>query len=604
MKSQSEALLTTAAARAWGRLGVHRRAGVAAPLFSLWTRHSIGVGEIPDLVPFARWMNEAGLSLLQLLPLNDVGNDFMPYSSQSSFALDPLYLSLERLWGVDPRPWGDDMAELRRRFPTSTARVNYGVKAAKEALLRRQFNSRRWAGVDRFEAFQRRARYWLRDYALFRVLKKEFQGRSWTEWEPSLRDRHPDALERVATHQASDLLFESWLQWQLYEQCVDVRVRLAEMGVQVMGDLPFLVSGDSADVWAHPQYFKRHLASGAPPDMYVAQGQRWGMPAYDWEAMALHGYDYLVEKIRAAEVLYGLYRVDHMIGVFRLYTIPVSQPLTDGGLYGAYDPPEERDWEAHGRRLLEAMLGASPLLPCGEDLGVVPACSDRVLAEMGIPGLDVVRWKRDWQSGTFLPAENYRLNAVAVLSTHDTSTAWGWWVEEAGTVDEALVIQRCPSRGLDPAFVVSQIFDLVHSSSGRLRFRSDITTEEDLAWRLGRPAAHLKDFLEWFRQSTQEQPSYAQRVGSSLKSRQPSWVSDSLDFVLNTPSVFSIQLLQDWLDLNHALPGAPAEVRINVPGTVGAENWSWRMPFAVEELAFRADTPGIRKKVVASGRLP
>ena len=573
------------AARQWAALGARRRAGVCAPLFSLHSSRSVGIGEIPDLGLLIDWCVLTGQSLLQLLPLNDVGYDFAPYSAKSSFALDPMYLSLRDLIGVDTRAFAGAIDGLARLFPRGK-RVNYGVKGAKVSLLWDLFR-RADKSLPAFERFRAAQRYWLRDDALYKVLKGRFQGRGWEEWDEPFRWRHPAALEQLAKDEADALLFQEWLQWQLFEQFRAVKRHAGARGVFIMGDLPFLVARDSADVWAHPDYFKLDLSSGAPPDLYFAGGQRWGMPPYRWDAMAARDHDYLVEKLRYAENFYHLYRIDHVIGVFRLYTIPLSAPAERGGLDGTFDPPDERQWEDHGTRLLRVMLNATSMLPCGEDLGVVPACSNPTLARLGIPGLDVQRWARDW--GTTYdfrdPAQN-RKNACAVVSTHDMSNVSAWWEEEAGTVDDYFFRLKCAERRMDADGLRRRLFDAEPAAPGRLRWNPHLRDVPALVRKLERREEDVRDFIDLFLGSHDEKERFWRRLGGAGPAPQkatPAFVRNALESAGRSAAVFSVQLIFDWLSVDRPLPGRPGDYRVNYPGSVGPHNWSVLCPLSLDD---------------------
>lgn len=582
MRPDYNAFLRGPARAQWERLGLARRAGTCVPLFSLHSARSIGIGEFTDLKPMADWLVKTGQSLLQLLPLNDVGFDFAPYSAKSSFALDPMYLSLSGLRGVDLRPFKSEIAALAARFPIGP-RVNYGIKGAKLELLRRIFERVTMETASQ-EEFRHAARYWLRDDALYKVLKDRHQGKSWEDWEPSYRDRDPQALAGLAAAESHAIAFHEWAQWQAFEQMRDAKAYAAAEGVQIMGDMPFLVARDSADVWAHPSYFKRHLSAGAPPDMYFAGGQRWGMPPYDWSAMAAKDYEYLREKLRYAENFYGLFRVDHVIGVFRLFTIPVDAPADRGGLDGAFDPPNENEWEEHGRRILSVMLESTSMLPCGEDLGVVPACSYKVLSETSIPGLEVQRWCRDW-SGTkeFKAPESYRPNACAVASTHDMTPLSDWWTGEAGTVDDYFFRLKCGDRGFSYDALREKLFD--PPQYGRLRWRQGMT-EQGILEALGLPAESAQDFLGIFRDTFEERARYARLLGLSGEppvEATPGFAAAALTAVGQTSAIFAVQLFFDWLALDAAVAKA-GNWRVNLPGTVGPENWSVVSPLPLEKM--------------------
>jgi 4-alpha-glucanotransferase len=224
-------------------------------------------------------------------------------------------------------------------------------------------------------------------------------------------------------------------------------VRFGQRGL-LKGDLPVLVSRDSADVWAHPAFFKLDFAAGAPPDMYCAKGQRWGMPTYRWDNISRDGYTYIKEKTALRREF--LRRAAHR---------PRGRPFPhlEHTLFRSPGEPgiewivrsfDENLWEEHGRRILGVLIKNTRMLLCAEDLGVIPACCTRVLLEFGIPGNDVQRWVKDWnRRHDFLPGAEYRRLSVAMLSTHDTTNWKAWWLYEAGTVDEGLFSRKCLDRG-------------------------------------------------------------------------------------------------------------------------------------------------------------
>jgi 4-alpha-glucanotransferase len=140
---------------------------------------------------------------------------------------------------------------------------------------------------------------------------------------------------------------------------------------------------------------------------------------------------YLKEKLKYAENFYDLFRIDHVVGIFRIWKIPISEPLKNKGKNGFFDPEDERIWERYGQKILLKMIKSTKMLPCAEDLGTIPSCCPKVLRKLGIPGISVQRWTKNWQFGRFIKPENYNLLSVATLSTHDTSNFLDWWENEA-----------------------------------------------------------------------------------------------------------------------------------------------------------------------------
>lgn len=610
MKTHQEAykfLLNTPTGRQWAALGARRRAGVATPLFSLYSTKSVGIGELPDLKLLVDWAADAGLSVVQLLPMNDVGFDFAPYSAQSSFALEPMYLRLDELRGVDAAAFREEISTLRDGFPTGRERVNYGIKAAKLNLLWEMFRAGGGARPAELRRYVEANRFWLEDYALFKALKEKYHERGWESWDEPFARKEPAALERFASQHRDRMEFYRWLQWQIYEQFRDAAAYAEERGVGFMGDIPFLVSRDSVDVWAHQDYFKLHLSSGAPPDLFFATGQRWGMPPYDWPKIAARGYDYLIEKMRTAQNYYRYFRIDHVVGIFRLWTIRLDEPAESAGLKGEFDPKDERLWEDQGRRLLKVMIDATDMVPCAEDLGVVPKCSYTVLRELGIPGMEVQRWTRDFEKTLdFLPPDKFRAVALATAGTHDTTSLRGWWEHEIGSIDEELFKRKMKDRGISYDAVRDQLFDRARSAHGRLRWRRDIKDTGHVAWILQRPEKDLADVMEMYRHTFDERERfwrYAGLEGPVEDAATPRLVKATLRKANETVSVLAVHLLQDWLSLGNFWDKDPWTYRINFPGTSGDWNWTLVVPIPLEELRTLPINPIIREINESTGRI-
>jgi 4-alpha-glucanotransferase len=581
--------LKSACAKAWKKAGAKRRAGVTTPLFSVYSRKSIGIGEAPDLKALVDWCKAAGLSIIQLLPLNDVGFEFRPYDSQSSLALDPMYLSLDGLLGCELESFTQDIAKLRKKFPAGKGRVDYGVKKAKLEALRRIFDHPSTSRAEKkFKSYLKAHSAWLEDYALYKTLKNKFGHAGWMDWPEEFRGKAPAAIKKTAKESAEEVLFHKWLQWQLFEQFADAKKYAAKNGVLLMGDMPFLVSRDSADVWAKQEYFKLDRSSGAPPDLYFAQGQRWGMPPYDWARIAADGYGYLIRKMQYVEEFFDLYRIDHFVGMFRLWTIDLFEPVENAGLRGRFDPEDDRLWKEHGRKILDAMAENTSMLPCAEDLGVVPKCSYEILDEYKIPGSDVQRWIRNWgKDYHFKAGDSYRPHGMAMLSTHDTSAFCAWWENEAGTVDEWFFRKKCQDAHIHFEDIAAMLFNPSVPVHGRLRWRPDIDSAGQLLAILRKNKDEAWHLVDAFMSSYNERQLYWHHVGMhghpGHKASQE-FVRKALETVNAANSVFSLQILQDWLALGEYKERDSWEYRINVPGSMGPQNWSITAPYSLEQM--------------------
>jgi len=309
-----------------------KKSGILIPLLSIYSKNSFGAGDLADLKKAIDWARDAGNSIIQLLPMNDMGGLFCPYDALCAFALEPLYISLSDLSLPKDRSLKRQIEALRKNLSIDKKYVNYSIKKEKLRILREIFLLDASADAESFSRFRSDNVYWLPDYALFKALKSKFADSAWYDWPVEFRDRDKDALEDFRKAHTQEIDFEEWIQWQLFEQFKQVKEHAGRKKVFLKGDLPILVSRDSSDVWSHQGFFKLEFASGAPADMYCAKGQRWGMPTYNWGKIADDGYNYLKEKLKFAENFYDIIRIDHVVGLFRIWSIPYHEPFENQGL--------------------------------------------------------------------------------------------------------------------------------------------------------------------------------------------------------------------------------------------------------------------------------
>ena len=609
-------LFNTASKDKWKRTGTSMRSGVSLPLFSLYSKKSIGIGDFSDLKLLIDWALLTGNSIIQLLPMNEAGPLFCPYDGLSSFALEPSYISLDLLPSAKNKTIAARIENLRKTFPCAKPYVDYTVKTEKIKLLREIYKLEQGGEPAELKIFAQKNAYWLADFALFKVLKDFHRGQAWYLWEDRFRNRRPEALEESRNQYKEELAFQVWLQWQLFRQFKTVKDYAKKKKILLKGDLPFLVSRDSADVWVHPEFFKLDFVSGAPPDMYCARGQRWGMPTYNWERVAGDGYRYLKEKLRYAGEFYDILRIDHVVGLFRIWSIPYNEPPENQGLNGFFDPREEHRWGEHGRKILTVILNNTDMLVCAEDLGVIPKVCTDTLKESGIPGNDVQRWVKDYKlKHDFLPPQEYRALSVAMLSTHDTTNWPAWWENEAGTVDEGSFFRKCADhRRIDFNSVKAKLFDASRSGHGRLRWLDSIDSIDKLVAILNEglspkgtvPKEHLTDFIDLYENSYHEKEKLWKQMklpGAMREKCDKDILREALKVTLNSSSVFCINTLVDWLYLADIFKGDSYQYRINTPGTISEKNWSLRIPVALEALLKHKANRDIKKMIAASGRI-
>lgn len=422
-----------------------RHAGALVPLFSIPSKQSWGIGEIPDLARLASWLRQAALDFLMLLPVNEMGDgQNSPYSALSAMAVDPLFISLNEVEqfidaGGESSLSDDDrvvLDEARASRSVSYARIReIKWRALRSAFARFE---REWiSGTPRARAladYLERERWWLADYALFRALHHEHHGRHWVEWDEGIRRRAPEALADARQRLAREILYRSWLQWTADEQWQRARRDCA--GIAIFGDFPFMVSGDSADVWARQDEFRLDASVGTPPDAFSATGQDWGLPVYRWEVMAPE-FEWLRQRTRRSAELFDGFRVDHLVGFYRTYARE-----RDGR--AGFVPPDEASQSVQGERLL-ALFGEHGAQIVAEDLGSVPDFVRASMAAMNVPGYKVLRWERFWDAPgkPFRDPTTYASVSLATTSTHDTETLAEWW--DAAPTDERVALVSVPS---------------------------------------------------------------------------------------------------------------------------------------------------------------
>ncbi len=609
MKNYYEYFKNTHTFSKWEQIGFKRRAGVVIPLFSIYSDKSIGIGDFYDLRFIIQWCKQCGLSLIQLLPLNDCGNDFSPYNCISSFALDPMYLCLKELKEVNISRYNKKLKELKKKYKAGLSHVDYGIKGAKLELLFELFNNSYVGGINKFEKFKLENQFWLEDYAVYSVISEITKTKNWSEWENDLRDKKPEAILNIINDYQEKVEFYKWVQWQLFEQLRSLKKFANDNGILLVGDMPFLISRNSSDVWSNRNYFNLDYSVGAPPDMYFALGQRWGMPPYNWKEIEANSYIYIKEKLKYAENFYNLYRIDHFIGVFRLWIIHNSIPEEKCGLDGKFFPEDENTWKDNGKKVLEVFINSTSMLPIAEDLGSVPFCSNEVLKEFGVPGMEIQRWSKERNiTYDFLKPEEIRLNSVSSLSTHDSSSFIIWWLEEAGTVDAELFRRLCAYRNItgdEYQKTVEKLFDAEHINENRLLWKSDINNIDLLCKILNKEPFEIQDIILQYLDTYNEREKFRNYINENSSELNTNFLKKALIKSMEANSIFSIHLLNEWLSLHKEYLEyfKNKRFRINYPSIQNETNWRVTVPINVNLLPYLAINKEIKEILTLTDRL-
>ena len=421
-----------------------RHAAVVVPVFSLRSERDWGVGEIPTLGVMARWLASAGLRAVHTLPLGDrPAGERSPYSALSAFAIDPVHIGLEGEEDfaecVDSGGHGPVSPDVLAACRGATGIDYDGVRALKRGVLERMFAvfERRHAAGDSvraraFAAFCAREAGWLDDYVLFRALREVQADRPWREWPDDLRDHEPAACERARVALAPRVRFHAYVQWIGHEQLATAGALARTVGVGIVGDLPFTVGVDSADVWSHQALFDVGSSIGAPPDAFNADGQDWALPAFRWAVAEESGFAWLRARLTHAGRLYDGARLDHVVGYFRTFRRPA-----EGRPH--FDPGDEEGQRRLGGLVLDAVRdGSGPLTAVAEDLGDVPDFVRDAMAARELPGYRILRWERD--GDRFRVPREFPSCSVVATGTHDTSSLRAWWADELSSEERAMLV--------------------------------------------------------------------------------------------------------------------------------------------------------------------
>ncbi|MBI5498002.1 MAG: 4-alpha-glucanotransferase [Deltaproteobacteria bacterium] len=375
---------------------------------------------------FVDWLAAAQQRLWQVLPLNPTSHGNSPYTSPSAFAGNTRLLSLEGLLqdgllglgdinGLPPFPRDHvDFAMVHDHRTALFARVHDAFRAGKGAALR-----------PAFDEFRHAQQHWLEDHALFAALHRHFNHLSWPQWDRPIARHEKKALETWRDTLHAEVERESLLQFLFYRQWDALRGYAHDQGIQVVGDAPIFVAFDSADCWASPHQFRldengeRTVVAGVPPDYFSKDGQLWGNPHYDWDAMAQDGYAWWVARTRAVARQVDIIRIDHFRGFAAAWEVKATEKTARKG----------RWVKGPGRQVFDAIRAALGEVPfIAEDLGVITPDVEALRDGLGLPGMRVLQFAFGDEDGinAFLP-HNHVPATVVYTGTHDNDTTRGWW---------------------------------------------------------------------------------------------------------------------------------------------------------------------------------
>lgn len=397
-----------------------RSSGVLMHLSSLPSPYGIGtMGK--QAKQFVDFLEKAGQTYWQMLPICPTSYGDSPYQSPSGFAGNPYFIDLDILC----------TKKLLKKSECRSYQWNVKDDTVDYALLyKNRYDLLRKAKVRFFEnvpqeygQFCEKEADWLDDFALFMALKEAHNGAQWSEWERPLKFREAEAIAKAKDTYADEIDFWKMLQYFFFEQWCELKNYANERGIRIIGDVPIYVAGDSVDVWTNPSqfYLDENLepidVAGCPPDAFSADGQLWGNPLFRWDVMREDGYSWWTMRLRKMSTLYDVIRIDHFRGFDSYYAIPGKDTTARNGVW-RNGPGMELF------RAVEEKLGKPDIIV--EDLGFLTPSVLQLVADSGYPGMKVVQFAFDSRDDSDYMPHNYDKHCVVYTGTHDNDTILGW----------------------------------------------------------------------------------------------------------------------------------------------------------------------------------
>lgn len=420
-------------------MNFHRASGILLHPTSLPGEY--GIGDLGSRAySFVNFLEEAGQSYWQILPLGPTGYGDSPYQCFSAFAGNTLLISPEMLI-EDGFLTAEQLAE---RPAFESGRVDYGgVYEWKNKILPLAFAGlQHTTSVDlrgKFETFQQENNWWLDDYTLYKAVKASHGQAAWYEWPTELKLRDGGAISAISERLFNEILAEKFYQFLFFRQWGLLKEYANKHGVKIIGDIPIFVALDSADVWCNQDKFKLNpdgsprVVAGVPPDYFSKTGQLWGNPIYDWDAMRKDNFAWWIARVAFTLRTVDIVRVDHFRGFAAAWEVPGGDKTAENGRW--VDVPGAELFAT-----LRQHLGELPVI--AEDLGVITPDVEELRDGNGFPGMKILQFAFGGDAKNHDLPHNYIPNCAAYTGTHDNDTTVGWWRSQAGkgsTRDEAAI---------------------------------------------------------------------------------------------------------------------------------------------------------------------
>ena len=590
-----------------------RGAGVAIPVFSLRSNDSFGVGEFNDIRLMVDWAAATGQSIIQILPINDTTmfgtwEDSYPYNANSTFALHPQFLHLPHVGELKDK-------EVMARFEALGKELNSfpcvdyeRVNNAKNEYLRLVFaqDGKKTLASKEFKAFLAANEEWLRPYAVFSALRDAKHTPDFSKWGAMAKYTKAKAA-KYEKENPEAVAFHYFVQFHLSKQLREVRDYAHSKGVVLKGDIPIGISRTSVDAWVYPELFNMDSSAGAPPDDFSVMGQNWGFPTYNWAKMAEDGYAWWKARFVKMAEYFDAYRIDHILGFFRIWEIPLNAV---NALLGRFNPAlpysvdEIRDYGFNFEHWHVGNIAETDNMLFVEDKIKQGHYHPRISAY----NTDCYRWLSDDQKEAYNRLYNdffyrrhndfWKWEALKKLPPLTEATGMLVCGEDLGMIPDcvpsvmageqilSLEIQRMPK---DPKVEFGSTYDYPYLSICT-------TGTHDMN--------PLRAWWEEDRGVTQRFYNHVLGAWGEAPYFCEPWICEQVvSMHLKSPAMLTVLPLQDWIAMDGNLRREnPHDERINVPAN-SRHYWRYRMHLTLEELLQSDDLNNmIRHKIAESGR--
>lgn len=635
--------------------------GTAIPVSSLKTEKSCGIGEFSDIKLFGDWCKSVGLDLIQLLPVNDTGYQSSPYSAISAFALHPIYIRVSDIKESNT----EDCKELHKKWHNKPKVDFNGILKDKLTLLKSVYK-REKKEIKKNQDIKKWAENnsWVVNYAIFSHLKEINNYQNWEEWK-EYRDPTPQDLRELESQIDDEIFYYSWIQYNLEIQLSSAAKYLDSIGINLKGDLPILMNTDSADVWISRDIFDLDHRAGAPPDMFSEDGQNWGFPTYYWDNMEKNDFYWWKSRLRQAAKFYHTYRIDHVLGFFRIWSIPSKYHSGSMGYYRPNNFLSKQDLFDLGfseERIKWLTVPHIPGFELREKVGIetndviknllvqienedlylfnkniksvndIYSCqsiSNESAAKMvnfyhniTILNIDSDNYIPSWhyqQTRAFHSLSDHEKYLLSEILKDKGKKSMELWKKQGLKLlrfmkDSEDMLVCAEDLGAVPECVPEVLKELkilgLHVTRWAKKYgeygEPYIKPSEYNYLSVSTPAVHDSSTVrQWFSEITSANDlSTALNLDENIGSEPtPKEVKKLYRALLKTSSKIAMFQFQDLLAIDNSLcKKDPMEERINIPGTVGDNNWSYKMEFTIEDLIIKKTFNKNLKELLAARR--